>query len=159
MKIIIEGVDGTGKTTLANKLSKFTGFPIKHRSKPESEEEKKLMYKSYVESITSGTDEIWDRCWYSEMVYGPIMRDQTYIGFSEMYHLEKLLIQNGGGIIIYCTDSLPLIWRRLKKRGENYITSFFKLYQLHSSYKFIMEHNVHLLPVVKYELSKNLYKL
>ena len=39
MIIIIEGPDGSGKTTLANQLSKQTGYKIIHRVQPKSEEE------------------------------------------------------------------------------------------------------------------------
>ena len=43
MIVIIEGPDGSGKTTLANQLSKQTGYKIIHRVQPKSEEEKAIM--------------------------------------------------------------------------------------------------------------------
>ena len=73
MILIIEGPDGSGKTTLAEKLSKQTGFPVIHRSQPKTEEEKANMMKGYMETIKSGKNAIFDRCWYSEMAYGPPM--------------------------------------------------------------------------------------
>ena len=40
MIIIIEGPDGSGKTTLANQLSKQAGYKVIHRVQPKTEEEK-----------------------------------------------------------------------------------------------------------------------
>ena len=37
MIIIIEGPDGSGKTTLAEKLSRQTKYPILHRTQPKSD--------------------------------------------------------------------------------------------------------------------------
>ena len=42
MLIIIEGPDGSGKTSLANKIAAQTGWPIVHRSQPKNEEEKSV---------------------------------------------------------------------------------------------------------------------
>ena len=49
MIIIIEGPDGSGKTTLAEKLSRQTKYPIIHRSQPKTDEEKKLMMGEYLQ--------------------------------------------------------------------------------------------------------------
>ena len=61
MIIIIEGPDGSGKTTLAEKLSRQTKYPIIHRSQPKTDEEKKLMMGEYLQTIRSGKNMIFDR--------------------------------------------------------------------------------------------------
>jgi thymidylate kinase len=51
MIVIIEGPDGSGKTTLANQLSRQTGYKIIHRTRPKSEEEKAIMMDEYLQTI------------------------------------------------------------------------------------------------------------
>ena len=94
MIIIIEGPDGSGKTTLAEKLSRQTKYPIIHRSQPKTDEEKKTMMGEYLQTIRSGKNMIFDRCWYSEMAYGPVMRDVSVISYPEMYELEEQLAEH-----------------------------------------------------------------
>ena len=148
MIIIIEGPDGSGKTTLANKLSKQTGYPVVHRSAPKSDEEKAAMMNMYKQAIKESKNIIFDRCWYSEMAYGPIMRDASVISFPEMYELEKLLCKKGG-LIIYCTDKPDVLWKRCQERGEDYITDISTHTKICEGYDELM--NVpHLIPVVKY---------
>ena len=148
MIIIIEGPDGSGKTTLAEKLSKQTKWPIVHRSQPKTEEEKACMMQSYLEVIKQGKNCIFDRCWYSEMAYGPTMRDESVISYPEMYHLEKALAKHGA-IIIYCTDKPDILWKRCQRRGEDYIKFKADFVDICEAYDDIMN-APHLVPVVKY---------
>ena len=149
MIIIIEGADGSGKTTLANLLSKQTGYPVVHRSQPKTEEEKQQMRQMYVDTINTGRNMIFDRCWYSEMAYGPVMRDTSVISYPEMYLLEEKLAKHGA-IIIYCTDDPKTLWRRATKRGEDYITDFDTFESICANFDAIMS-VPHLVPVVKYD--------
>lgn len=148
MIIIIEGPDGSGKTTLAEKLSKQTGYPVVHRSQPKTEEEKKQMMDQYVTTIEAGKNMIFDRCWYSEMVYGPVMRDASVITYPEMYLLEHKLAKHGA-LIIYCTDKPKTLWRRATKRGEDYITHYDTFECICTGFDALMS-VPHLVPVVKY---------
>lgn len=148
MIIIIEGPDGSGKTTLAELLSKQTGYPVVHRTQPKTEEEKAKMMDSYIELIKSGKNAILDRAWYSEMVYGPVMRDTSVIGYPAMYDLEKMLAKRGC-IIIYCTDKPETLWRRATRRGEDYITSYETFIKICEGFDKVMA-VPHLVPVVKY---------
>ena len=149
MIFIIEGPDGSGKTTLAEKLSRQTGYPVVHRSQPKSEEEKLRMLDEYVEAINTGRNVIFDRCWYSEMAYGPVMRDKSIITYPEMYLLEEKLAKHGA-LIIYCTDNPKTLWRRATKRGEEYITDFDTFDRICTNFDIIMG-VPHLVPVVKYD--------
>lgn len=149
MIIIIEGPDGSGKTTLAEKLSRQTGYPVVHRSQPKTEEEKKQMLASYLGAIETGKNIIFDRCWYSEMVYGPVMRDESVISYPEMYFIEEKLTKHGA-LIIYCTDKPKTLWRRATKRGEDYITDFDTFEQICLNFDVLMS-VPHLVPVVKYD--------
>lgn len=149
MILIIEGPDGSGKSILAQQLSRQTGYPIIHRSQPKTEEEKKHMMAEYLLTIKERKNVIFDRCWYSEMAYGPVMRDDSVISYPEMYALERMLAKNGA-MIIYCTGSEPALWMRCTKRGEDYITSRDDFKAIYSNYEDIMN-APHYVPVVKYE--------
>ena len=157
MIYIIEGADGTGKTTLANYLSKATGFPIKHRSNPKNEEERKEMYNSYLEDIKSSKNVIWDRSFYSEIVYGPIMRDQSYIDKAQMLEFE-LLLAKSGAVIIFCDTCVDTSWDNMQERGESYITEYLVHEAIVEKYRELMIEEVHLLPVLEYEINEYLYK-
>lgn len=152
MIIIIEGPDGSGKTTLAEKLSRQTKYPIMHRTQPKSEEEKKLMMGEYLQTIRSGKNMIFDRCWYSEMAYGPVMRDESVISYPEMYELEEQLTKCGA-IIIYATGPKALLWQRCLRRGEDYVTSREDFVAICDNFDKIMK-VPHLIPVVTYEFKE-----
>lgn len=149
MIIIIEGPDGAGKSMLAQQLSRQTGYRIEHRSKPENEEQKAHMMVEYLQLVKSSNNVILDRCWYSEMVYGKVMRDQAYIDYPQMYELERALAKNGA-MIIYCTGPKAALWMRCTKRGEDYITSRDDFNNICAEYDKLMS-VPHYIPVVKYE--------
>ena len=148
MIIIIEGPDGSGKTTLAKQLSQQTGWSIVHRSQPKSEEEKAQMMQGYIDALKMGKNMIFDRCWYSEMAYGPTMRDESVISYPQMYALEALAAKHGA-LIIYCTDKPDTLWRRCQKRGEDYIIHKADFIDICEAFEEIMS-VPHRIPVVKY---------
>lgn len=149
MIIIIEGPDGSGKTMLAEKISKQTKYPIIHRSQPKSEEEKKRMMGEYLQLVRSNKNCILDRCWYSEMAYGPVMRDASVLSYPQMYELEEQLAKTGA-IIIYATGPKAALWQRCQRRGEDYVTSRDNFNAICENFDAIM--NVpHYIPVVRYE--------
>jgi thymidylate kinase len=151
MIIILEGIDGSGKTTLAEQLSRQTGYPIIHRSKPETEEDRQQMMKSYIDVCKQHKNAIFDRCWYSELAYGPVMRDKSVMTYPQMYELERLLAKSGA-IIIYCTGSIATLWHRAHHRGEAYIINRSDFNEIYENYKGIMA-MPHLIPVVGYEVN------
>ena len=151
MIILIEGPDGAGKTTLANKLADILHCENVHMSYPKTEEEKQQMFQQYLAIITSNSNKniILDRCWYSEMVYGPVKREKSYISLGQMIQLEHCVNNNGGGFIIYCTGSAKDLYERSKIRGEDYINSSNELSVVVDLYEKIFRMR-HSLPVLKY---------
>lgn len=150
MIIILEGPDGAGKSTLAEKISKQTGYRLLHRSQPKTEDDKRLMMEEYMRVIESGENCVFDRAWYSEMVYGPIMRNESIISYPDMYRLERMLAHRGA-LIIYCTSTVDKLWRRCTQRGEDYIMDNNTLENICSKYITLMYDIPHLIPVVSYE--------
>ena len=150
MIIILEGPDGSGKSTLAELLHKQTGYQLLHRTQPKTEEDKKRMMEEYIQVIRAGKNVIMDRAWYSEMVYGPVMRDASVITYPQMYELEKLAAKNGA-IIIHCTAPEATLWKRCLKRGEDYITKRDTFNEICLGFSQLMHDVPHLIPVVSYE--------
>lgn len=155
MIIILDGPDGSGKSTLAARLAKMTGGYVVHCTQPKSEDGN--MFEMY-ENIIKGKSEtilknhktiILDRCWYSEMVYGPIMRGKSDISYPEMFALEAIVARKGG-MIIHCTDKPETLWCRCTKRGEDYIKDYGTFTSICKSFDTLMK-VPHLIPVFKYD--------
>ena len=149
MIIIIEGVDGAGKTILANQISQQSNYPILHRSMPKSEDEKQSMMDEYLKASKAARNVIFDRCWYSEMAYGPVKRDKTCISFPEMYELERQVAKSGA-LIIYCTGPKSILWKRCIRRGEEYVTRRDDFNAIYDNFESIFS-APHLIPVLRYE--------
>lgn len=150
MIIILEGPDGSGKSTLAEQLHRQTGYQLLHRTQPKNEEDKKRMMDEYIQVMKTGKNVIMDRAWYSEMVYGPVMRDASVITYPQMYELEKLAAKNGA-IVIYCMAPEATLWKRCMRRGEDYITKRETFHEICTGFRELMHGVPHMIPVVTYE--------
>ena len=149
MIIILEGPDGSGKTTLANIIQKQTGYELIHFSNPTSEIQRTAMFDRYVAAIKGHKNLILDRSWYSEMVYGPILREASCINHYQMYELEKLLAKKGA-LVIYASADIETLWSRCEKRGEDLIKDKVKLVNISKAYDRLFS-IPHIIPVLKYE--------
>lgn len=154
--IILEGPEAAGKSTLAKRMSSMYNYPIHHFSYPKSDAEKANMFQMYQDFCYSTQDVIVDRCWYSEMVYGVTVRDKSHITLEQMYELEKMLISQGGALLIHCTAPINVLWKRFKARGDDYIKQDIEvLADITDSYEALMRLK-HYIPVVRYEVNENM---
>lgn len=98
--IVIEGVDNSGKTTLANQLVKDFGYRYRHSGVPSEGEN---LFNTYFNVLKYGlTDKIVaDRLHVGEMVYGPEIRGRSRISTAEFRILNRVL-NAGGGMIVLC---------------------------------------------------------
>ncbi len=154
MFYILEGPDGSGKTSLAKKLQQaHPGAPILHFGAPANEEEAYAYWQTYMRAIKDNAHlpvVIIDRCWYSDMVYGPVMRGKSEMSGENAENLELAIIALGGGIVLYCTGKPEMLWKRCKERGEAYIKTYDTLKQLHAKYEEVMQQPWRL-PIVRYD--------
>jgi thymidylate kinase len=122
--IIIEGVDGSGKSTFADrvaeKLINETDANVirAHKGVPENDS----MLVEYFDPLKAlGRNDVLvaDRWHVGEMIYGPLYRGQSkmkpIIGSFESF-LDEIEAQR-----IIMTTSLEQIVYRLKTRGEDYL--------------------------------------
>ena len=148
MIIILEGPDGSGKTTLANLLHKQTGFTLLHRS--HDTDKAPDLFNEYAQVLKAGKNCIMDRGWYSELVYGPVMRGSSKISYPQMYELERLAAKYGA-IIIHCMAPEATLWKRCLRRGEDYIKDREKFHNICQGFNELLHRMPHLIPVTTYE--------
>ena len=120
--IIIEGLDGTGKTTLANDLLNKNYILINNNLTSESH------YDKYVNIIkTSDINSVSDRSFVSEMVYGKVLSGTTKLSEEEFINLVKLYSEYETKIIyLYASKKILLERRRDDFKDSKVI---FHLYQ------------------------------
>lgn len=99
MNILILGMDNTGKTTLAEKLSER--LKIKLVKSPGKGLTKQEMRHFIIDNSINPEDKIFERfCFFEEMVYGKILRGGSKFNFTDdvFWTIKNLL----DPIIIYC---------------------------------------------------------
>lgn len=134
MKIIIEGPDGSGKSTLAKDLSLKEKIPIIHMSYPKTIEELETMKTMYIELINRKDSFILDRAWFSEIIYGPLLREYSALTIKDIDDLTALFLQDPTNKIIYCTGNVETLWTDCSLRGEYYIKDFSVYEQIFNRY-------------------------
>lgn len=114
--IIIDGIDKTGKSTLARHLSKKLNMPIKKFSAPDKNP--LMEYAEFI--INKKRPHIIDRCYLSELAYGPVKRGKSYINKTEQFMLEAA-IRERGCFCIYAVDLKSKITERFDKDKETFL--------------------------------------
>lgn len=115
--IIIEGLDKTGKTTLAKFLHEKTGMPIKKFCNPKPDEDPSV---EYAEFVISAQPCIVDRMHLSEMAYGPVLRGESTVDENVQRVIEGLLAKRNS-IGIYCDADFGTLVERFKADEEDFI--------------------------------------
>ncbi len=113
--IILEGIDKSGKSTIANFLKEKFGFEIVKCSQPKGD-----AYKEYVSKLNKvNKNTVFDRFCYGELVYGPLYRGKSQIDNKKLANIETLASAKNA-IIIYCYDKPELIAKRFNKDKKSF---------------------------------------
>lgn len=91
-KIIIEGIDGSGKSYLANIFSEYhPTYQVQHYCKPSNN----FGYGyNYYHSIINKTDVIYDRFVFSEYIYGNVIRGESKVKSDELDFIIETAMQH-----------------------------------------------------------------
>jgi len=113
MITIIEGVDGTGKTTFAKRLAEKNNSDYLHADKPTQ----KTWYEEYLTPIKN-TNMVLDRWHLGELVW-PVIYDRESLFDEESFDLCNWTLSKLGTKLIILTRSDDDIADELLKRGED----------------------------------------
>lgn len=130
MFIVLEGCDGAGKTTLAERLADrarqrdlkadvwHRGVPVRHPLE-EYELDLETDYPRDVDERLS-TLIVADRWHLGQLVYGGLYRDANDLGEGGALHVD-LLLESIGATQFIVSPPLDIIRDRLRVRGEDYL--------------------------------------
>lgn len=105
MKIIVIGMDNTGKTTLCRELSSRMNLDWIHSLGPKHSKEELSEY--LVKNLRSNSNCIFERfSFFDEIVYGTVLRGESKFSFKdELFNIIKEVKP----IIIYCRPDISAI--------------------------------------------------
>ena len=112
MLIVLEGIDGVGKTTLANLLSKVYNADIIHATR---ETPNDWVWFNELMDLAKDRNIIMDRSFWGQFVYQEPYERQ--LSWEQLHELEHRLDQEDGKLI-YVTANTSDIIERLKGRAE-----------------------------------------
>ena len=110
MRIILEGIDGSGKTTLAKILADKYNLDICHCTQYDPTD-----YDFYRHSVRKNNI-VWDRHTVGELIYSKVFDRPSTIG-TEDVRLVLHYAKECGTKIYILTEDIKLIEDRLQKRG------------------------------------------
>lgn len=120
MIVILEGVDGAGKTTLARRIGEWAGtYRYVHSSQPKGDPYTE--YRETIEACPRDELTVIDRLHWGEMVYGPLFRGESALSWSNFRRLERQLMDHGPAMRILVDPGQDIVLERLRERGDDFI--------------------------------------
>jgi len=112
--IVFEGCDGAGKTTLAEAVVHHLNATLIHSTltPPGSD-----LHATYSRLLDQPGRLVFDRCFLSELIYGPLYRGHTRLTYQQMAALIRRVVERNG-IFVHVTAPPAQIRRRLAERNE-----------------------------------------
>lgn len=128
MIIIIEGVDCTGKSTLANELaarSRADGDDVTQIHMGVPEDDPMIEYEFSLSGYRAGTGKtiICDRWHLGADVYGPLKRLDDGLKDAVRWHIEAFLRARGAFLVLARPTSTEEHLSLMNARGEDYISN------------------------------------
>jgi thymidylate kinase len=112
--IVIEGCDGAGKSTLANRIAVAHGHAIVHSARTPDGLDLVDRYQRILARIGRF---VLDRCFLSEAVYGPLYRGHSRLTCDQIIGLA-VRVADRDGVCVHVTAPPTVIAERIAARGE-----------------------------------------
>lgn len=109
---MLEGCDGSGKTTLATTLATRHGYSVIHSVRTPDDVDLLARYRSM---LTIPGKIVLDRSFISELAYGPLDYGRSRLTASDAAQLA-LVVAARGGVIVHLTGRPETIVARLRAR-------------------------------------------
>lgn len=131
MIVVIEGLDGVGKTTVAKKLCSEYGFEYIKESYTDDSEEKKSRVVLFAQRLCDGKDYIYDRTTLiDDFVYNFLNKTQSDL-IDAKQSIVALLSQSK---IFHLSIDEDIRKKRFEERGDEFVTND-KMKQIDEQYK------------------------
>jgi thymidylate kinase len=136
MKIILEGNECTGKSTVAQKLSEKLGFEIIKGSSFElSTGTNESLYNSFI-NLLKMENVIIDRMIWSNMVYATLFPEYTILTREQFEEIDTYMHEHDNdNIVLYLYTNTDTLKERIKARGDEYINED-KLESINEMYEY-----------------------
>jgi len=112
--IILEGPDGSGKTTLANWLHTEHSYEIVKTGPPPPTGNVTVVYLAALRNAVERPGRtVFDRLHIGEAIYGPILRGEDRMGLEGMAAIQRVIAKHGVKLVI-CSppwETLVAGWR------------------------------------------------
>jgi len=135
--IIIEGLDGVGKTTLVNYF--VTEGMKKHHF--DYDVNNMDLFSKYMRILQEeNLNLVLDRSFISEMVYGPVLREKSKLAL-EQYKQLLLAYKENGASIIYLNAPQEVLLERRKAEPKDFEMILNHYDELHNQYNAIIDYS------------------
>lgn len=111
--VILEGADGTGKTTLAKQIAEYYGWDVCHCTADDPAD------FDFYKQTARKQNVVWDRHTIGELIYPKVFHRKPQIA-TEDARIVLSYAREAGAKIFVLTTELGEIKRRLSERGEEH---------------------------------------
>lgn len=120
MLIIVEGCDGVGKTTFAERLQGATQGELLHYGPPT-----RPAVSEYTDDLASyepncGRDIVCDRYHWGELIYGPLYRGGSELAAAGLDVVNEFLRERGA-VVVFLWNTPTTLRERHTRTGEDYL--------------------------------------
>ncbi len=135
--LVLEGADGTGKTTLAKAIEKRNHRYVHNGPPPDGIS----LFEHYTQQMLAArhVDTVFDRLHVGELIYGPVMRGKSLITLEEMRLLNRLLFSMGGKVIFCDTNNEAILGNWLDRKGQEYVDQVEKIKRVAYDYRTLFD--------------------